>query len=127
MQAGIPVVQVAICGARRVIGRAVGWRPMVASRCAVVVGRPVPTAGLTYADRDVFCAGVQRVVRALPPPPHLLPYHPIPTSRAELGEEYALPPFPAFLTSLPGRRPLPLLSDCKGGGQHSLWEPLSPA
>jgi hypothetical protein len=62
IQAGLPVVPVAICGARRVMGRALGWRPMAASHCTVVVGRPVPTAGLSYEDRDAFCASLQAEV-----------------------------------------------------------------
>ena len=56
------MVPVAICGARRVMGRALGWRPMAGSHCTVVMGRPVATAGLSYEDRDAFCAALQAEV-----------------------------------------------------------------
>ncbi len=63
------MVPVAICGPRRVMGRALGWRPMAAAHCTVVLGRPVATAGLSYDDRDAFCAALQAEVRARSPPP----------------------------------------------------------
>jgi hypothetical protein len=63
IQSGIAVVPVAICGPRRVMGRALGWRPMAAAHCTVVLGRPVATAGLSYEDRDAFCAALQAEVR----------------------------------------------------------------
>ena len=47
MQAGMSVVPVAIVGARRILGRAAGLRPLVPGHCTIVVGRPVcPAAGM---------------------------------------------------------------------------------
>ena len=63
IQAQVPVVPVAICGGRASMrkGSAI-VRPV---RVSVRIGRPVPTAGLTQADRDTLIAQVRAEVRKL--------------------------------------------------------------
>ncbi|RKH35486.1 1-acyl-sn-glycerol-3-phosphate acyltransferase [Corallococcus sicarius] len=64
IQAQVPVVPMALSGTRLILpkgGRAVRW----GQRVALVVGRPVPTQGLTLADRDTLTRRLEEAVAGL--------------------------------------------------------------
>ncbi|WP_244237273.1 lysophospholipid acyltransferase family protein [Corallococcus llansteffanensis] len=64
IQAQVPVVPMAVSGTRLILpkgGRAVRW----GQRVALVVGRPVPTQGLTLADRDTLTRHLEEAVAGL--------------------------------------------------------------
>ncbi|CAM3606114.1 MULTISPECIES: lysophospholipid acyltransferase family protein [Corallococcus] len=64
IQAQVPVVPMALSGTRLILpkgGRAVRW----GQRVALVVGRPVPTQGLTLDDRDTLTRRLEEAVAGL--------------------------------------------------------------
>lgn len=64
IQAGVPVVPMAVSGTRLILpkgGRAVRW----GQRVALVVGEPVSTEGLTVDDRDALTHRLEDAVAAL--------------------------------------------------------------
>ncbi|WP_233595522.1 MULTISPECIES: 1-acyl-sn-glycerol-3-phosphate acyltransferase [Corallococcus] len=64
IQAQVPVVPMALSGTRLILpkgGRAVRW----GQRVALVVGRPVPTQGLTLDDRDTLTRRLEEAVARL--------------------------------------------------------------
>ncbi|NOK37484.1 1-acyl-sn-glycerol-3-phosphate acyltransferase [Corallococcus exercitus] len=64
IQAQVPVVPMAISGTRLILpkgGRAIQW----GQRVALVVGKPVPTQGLTLADRDSLTRRLEEAVAGL--------------------------------------------------------------
>lgn len=64
IQAGVPVVPMAVSGTRLILpkgGRAVRWGQKV----ALVVGEPIPTAGLTLQDRDALTLKLEDAVAQL--------------------------------------------------------------
>lgn len=64
IQAGAPVVPVAVSGTRLILpkgGRAVRW----GQRVALVVGEPIPTEGLQVQDRDALTARLEAAVAEL--------------------------------------------------------------
>ncbi|XXF76431.1 lysophospholipid acyltransferase family protein [Myxococcaceae bacterium GXIMD 01537] len=64
IQAGVPVVPVAVSGTRLILpkgGRAVRWGQHV----ALVVGEPIPTEGLTVDDRDALTQRLESAVAGL--------------------------------------------------------------
>ncbi|MFB1481364.1 lysophospholipid acyltransferase family protein [Corallococcus sp. RDP092CA] len=64
IQAQVPVVPMAVSGTRLILpkgGRAIQW----GQRVALVVGRPVPTEGLTLDDRDSLTRRLEDAVAAL--------------------------------------------------------------
>jgi len=64
--AGVPIVPLRITGTARLLGKHRG-RP-AAGEVHVAVGRPIPTADLTAADRDELLAQVRRAMAELPAP-----------------------------------------------------------
>ncbi|WNZ60317.1 lysophospholipid acyltransferase family protein [Myxococcus sp. MxC21-1] len=64
IQAGVPVVPLAVSGTRLILpkgGRAVRW----GQRVALVVGKPIPTQGLTMQDRDALTRQLEDAVAEL--------------------------------------------------------------
>lgn len=64
IQAGVPVVPMAVSGTRLILpkgGRAVRW----GQRVALVVGEPIPTQGLTLKDRDALTRKLEDAVAQL--------------------------------------------------------------
>lgn len=64
IQAGVPVVPVAVSGTRLILpkgGRAVRW----GQRVAIVVGEPISTEGLTVEDRDALTQKLETAVAGL--------------------------------------------------------------
>ncbi|MCP3145266.1 lysophospholipid acyltransferase family protein [Pyxidicoccus xibeiensis] len=64
IQAGVPVVPMAVSGTRLILpkgGRAVRW----GQRVALVVGEPIPTQGLTIQDRDALTRRLEDAVAQL--------------------------------------------------------------
>jgi 1-acyl-sn-glycerol-3-phosphate acyltransferase len=64
LQAQVPVVPLAVSGTRLILpkgGRAIQW----GQRVALVVGRPVPTEGLTLDDRDDLTRRLEEAVAGL--------------------------------------------------------------
>ena len=64
IQAGVPVVPLAVSGTRLILpkgGRAVRW----GQRVALVVGKPIPTQGLTLQDRDSLTRQLEDAVSEL--------------------------------------------------------------
>lgn len=64
IQAGVPVVPMAVSGTRLILpkgGRAVQW----GQRVALVVGKPISTQGLTIEDRDTLTRGLEDAVAQL--------------------------------------------------------------
>ena len=63
IKAGVPIVPVAIAGGRDAMRKGSAFvRPVHVS---VRIGPPVPTAGLTVADRDELVARVRAEVQSL--------------------------------------------------------------
>lgn len=63
IQAGMPVVPVAICNSVAIVGaRIESFRPVHHCSVAVIVGTPIETAQLTYDDREALCEQVHKEV-----------------------------------------------------------------
>ena len=63
IEAQAPILPVAIAGTAALLpSHSLGPRP---GRAVVVVGKPIPTEGLTYADRDPLLARVETEIRRL--------------------------------------------------------------
>ncbi|AKQ64450.1 1-acyl-sn-glycerol-3-phosphate acyltransferase [Myxococcus hansupus] len=64
IQAGVPVVPLAVSGTRLILpkgGRAVRW----GQRVTLMVGKPIPTQGLTMQDRDALTRQLEDAVAEL--------------------------------------------------------------
>jgi len=70
IRSGCPIVPVTISGSRAVLGK--GGRRVTPGVIDVVIGDPIPTAGLAIEDRDALLATTRRAIEAGFTPRHAL-------------------------------------------------------
>jgi 1-acyl-sn-glycerol-3-phosphate acyltransferase len=64
IQTGMPIVPVCVTGTMNVVPKGGRW-VTPKQKLAVIYGKPIPTAGLTYDDRDMLCKKLEDAVAEL--------------------------------------------------------------
>lgn len=64
IEAGVPILPVAVIGTARILPKD-DWAPRAPGPVRILTGAPIPTAGLTVADRDALMARTRAAIEAL--------------------------------------------------------------
>lgn len=64
IEAGVPILPVAVIGTARILSKD-DWAPRAPGPVRILTGDPIPTAGLTVADRDALMARTRAAIEAL--------------------------------------------------------------
>ena len=64
IQTGMPIVPVCVAGTMNVVPKGGRW-VTPKQKLAVIYGKPIPTTGLTYDDRDMLCKQLEDAVAEL--------------------------------------------------------------
>jgi len=65
IEAGVPVLPVAVAGTREILPRGLHNATFRGGPTVVCIGRPIPTAGMTYEDRSALLAAIEADIRRL--------------------------------------------------------------